>query len=292
MKAYLAYISSLILFGTIGLFVRFIDLSSSEIALFRGIIGTSCLLPIILYKTGTKSFFSGMKKNGKTLVISGLLLAGNWIFLFEAYRSTTIAVAALLYYTAPIFMLLFSTLILGERITVKKVCSISVTIIGMILLSNISSTENIHALGVVFSILGAICYAGLMVVNKLIKDMHSIDTTASQLALASIILIPYTLYSNRCSLTCVTGRSLSLLLILGFFHTGIGFLLLFYGIKNIKVHEIAILGYIDPIVSIVLSLVVFKEHLVGLQIVGAFLICLAVLSGTLRLSTKFKKKDT
>ena len=90
MKEKLLLIVVMFIFGSIGLFVKNIDLSASEVALLRGLIGSIVLLlASFLLKQKIR-----LKTNRQTrilLFLSGGALGFNWIFLFEAYHNTTVS---------------------------------------------------------------------------------------------------------------------------------------------------------------------------------------------------------
>ena len=116
-KAQLA--SSFALFGTIGIFVRYIAMPSSMVAMIRGVIGTVFLL-IYGAARGSQLKLKHVRKQLPALCISGIMIGFNWIFLFEAYNYTTVATATLCYYFAPIFVILASPFVLKERMTARK----------------------------------------------------------------------------------------------------------------------------------------------------------------------------
>ena len=282
MKSIMSFVTSMVIFGTIGAVVRFIELPSCEIALYRGLIGVFCLFPFLLFNN-RKGLARDFVANSLVLFLSGVALAGNWILLFEAYRNTTIAIAALCYYTAPVIVMALSPLILKEKVSIFKVLCIGVTLFGMILVvrvdHNFHGSYN-HFLGIVFGISAAICYATLMILNKFIKQLDGLETTVPQLFLAALILFPYVLLTGALKPIIHVDRSLMLLIVLGLVHTGIGFLLFFIGLQGLKAQRIAILSYLDPLTSVMISLFIFGEHMTFIQIAGAFLICGATLAGT------------
>ena len=118
-KATVNFLSSMVIFGTIGLFVDAIPLHSGVIALFRGIMGLVFLL-LVMALTKQKLRFDVIKKELLLLCISGGAMGLNWVLLFEAYRYTTVATATVCYYLAPAFLMLASPL-LGEKLTAKKI---------------------------------------------------------------------------------------------------------------------------------------------------------------------------
>src|SRR6184192_146006 len=101
----------MLIFGSIGVFVKGIDLSSSEIAFLRGMIGSIFLIFASLIAKQKLSFTS-IKENLVLLSLSGAAIGFNWIFLFEAYRYTTISNATLSYYFAPIFVMILAPFVL------------------------------------------------------------------------------------------------------------------------------------------------------------------------------------
>lgn len=67
-------------------------------------------------------------------------------------------------------------------------------------------------------------------------------------------------------------KSVLLLMTLGIVHAGVGFLLFFWGMSKLKGQSIAILSYIDPLTSLVISTMIIGEKMTLLQIIGAVLL--------------------
>lgn len=119
MKSKIQFILSMIIFGTMGLVVRYIDLSSSETALLSSSIG--CLFLIVVFIMMKKTIpWKLVKANAYILFLSGIALGGNWIFLYQSYDHTTLTNATLGYYFAPVFVMILSPFVLKEQLSVKK----------------------------------------------------------------------------------------------------------------------------------------------------------------------------
>ena len=127
-------VSSMLIFGTIGVFRRFIPLPSAFLACARGIIGGLCILLLIRLK-GKRNTEKLARRDLLILVVSGAMIGANWMLLFEAYNHTTVAIATLCYYMAPTIVILLSPIIFRERMTVKKAVCAAVAIAGMVLVS-------------------------------------------------------------------------------------------------------------------------------------------------------------
>jgi len=274
MKSKIQFLLSMIIFGTIGVFVRYIDLSSSEIALLRGLIG-SLFLMTVMFMMKKKISWSVVKVNALVLLLSSIALGGNWIFFFQAYKHTTVANAALSYYFAPVIVLLLSPLVLKEKLSTKKVICIGVAMFGMVLIignGGLSTSGLDDLIGIGYGLMAAVFYASLMLLNKFIKNMDGLVTTVIQLGTATVLLVPYVLFTEGFGILEVSSSSIPSILILGIVHTGIGFLLFFSGMQKIKGQSIATLSYADPITSLVISALILQEHMTVVQMLGGALL--------------------
>lgn len=273
MKEKLFFVLSMIIFGAVGVFAKYINLSSSKIALFLGLIGAIFLLAIFSFKK-QKLSWNIVKKNFIPLLVASIALSGNWIFLFQAYKETTIANAALSYYFAPVLVILLSALILKERLSLKKVLCITVALIGLFFILHNSTQEAAgnHLLGIGYGLIAAGFYATLTLTNKFIKGLEGLESTLLQLGLSVVILFPYVLFAEGLSLTSITFRTFMLMLLLGILHGGIGFYLFFAGMKGLKAQSIAVLSYVDPLTSLLISALVVREVLTLQQLIGALLL--------------------
>lgn len=275
MKSKIQFLLSMIIFGTIGVFVRYIDLDSSEIALLRGLIG-SLFLMTVMFMLKKNISWAHVKINAFILVLSSIALGGNWIFLFQAYKHTTISNAALSYYFAPVFVLILSPLVMKEKLSTKKIICIGAAMLGMLLIvgnGGLSASRLDDLIGIGYGLMAAVFYASLMLLNKFIKNMNGLETTLIQLGTATLLLVPYVFFTEGFSILEVSSSSIPFILILGMVHTGIGFLLFFSGMQDLKGQSIAALSYVDPITSLVVSAIILQEQMTFVQILGgAFLL--------------------
>ena len=273
-----ALVASMLIFGTIGIFRRHIDLPSSVIALMRGFIGTGFLLLFVLI-TGRKIDLPAIKRNLAKLLISGAVMGFNWILLFEAYRFTSVATATLCYYMAPIIMMLVSPVLLHERLTRKKILCMMLALVGMIPVSGVLEA-GFHAgelLGVLLGLGAAVLYATVVLINKTVADIGAYDKTIVQLAAAAIALVPYVLMTEDLSAIRLTGMSGTMMLLVGMVHTGFAYALYFGCTKHLSAQTLAIVSYVDPVVAILLSAVLLGESMTPLGMAGAALVLGATL---------------
>ncbi|MFF2443968.1 DMT family transporter [Priestia megaterium] len=273
MKYKIQFVLSMIIFGTMGLIVRYIDLSSSEIALLSSSIGCLFLMIVFLVRKRTISW-KLVRVNACILFFSGIALGGNWMFLYQAYDQTTLTNATLGYYFAPVFVMILSPFILKEQLPVKKIICIGIAIIGMLMIvgNGVSASGTEDLLGIFFGLLAAACYAALMLLNKFIRLKGRLEITIIQLGITALLLLPYVFLTEGFGILGVSKSSVPFIIILGIVNTGIGFWLFFSGMEKLKGQSIAMLSYVDPFVAILISAVILREHMTIVQILGGALL--------------------
>ncbi len=266
-------IISMAIFGTIAIFVKNIPLSTGEISLFRAIIG---FLSIGVYQifSGNRIKLREIKKDLPILFLSGAAIGFNWILLFQAYRYTTVSLATLSYYFAPVLLIILSAVFLKERLSAKQVICFLMASLGLILIisSGGLETSSTTTLGIIYGLGAAGLYATVIFLNKLIKNVTGIDRTLIQFIAAIMVLTPYVVKTTGINIFEVRASGLINLLILGTFHTGFTYCIYFSSVKDLVGQEAAILSYVDPLVSIILSVMILGESMSGLQVIGGLMI--------------------
>ncbi len=274
-------ILSYIVFGSIGIFVRFIPLPSSAIAAFRGIVGGLFILGFMLITKRAPSF-KDIGKNLTLLLISGIAIGFNWILLFEAYRYTSVATATLCYYMAPVFVVPASVIFLKERLTVINTVCISAAFVGMIFVSGIFTGGIKGIEGILLGLGAALLYASVIICNKKFEGISAFDRTFFQLLIAGLTVVPYMLICEDWGGIKLEPTGIILLIVVGLLHTGVAYLLYFGAVAHTPAQTVGLLSYIDPVVAIFISAVILKEQPDIYTIIGAALILLPTLYSSTR----------
>ena len=268
-RAQAMLILSMAIFGTLGLFTRNIEVSSGELALYRAVLAA---LLILIYLTITRQPipFSSIKKETPLLLASGVAMGINWILLFEAYRYTTISVATLSYYFAPVIVTAACPFLFHERLTKKQLVCFCMSTIGlfMIIGAGTGAGGSQDLMGIFCGLGAAVFYAAVILLNKFIKNVTGIHRTLLQFFAAILILIPYVAFTGGTHLAALSSIGLICLLIVGLIHTGVTYCLYFSALKDLPGQEAAILSYIDPLVAALISVTLLGETMTILQIVG------------------------
>ncbi len=268
----LMLIAAMAIFGTLGIFVRNIAVSSGELALYRAIMAT-IMIGAFLLITRQKIPFANIKKEIPLLLISGMAMGINWILLFEAYKYTTVSVATLSYYFAPVIVTIVSPLIFKEKLTGKQILCFVMSTVGIVMITGIGGIGGGRGfIGILFGLGAAVFYATVILLNKFIKNVEGIHRTFLQFVAAVIVLLPYVLATSGFNLNILDGKGWGSLLIVGLVHTGITYCMYFSSLKELPGQKVAILSYIDPLVAVLVSVTILGEAMTVWQIVGGVLI--------------------
>lgn len=265
----LKYFISVFLYGTLGFFLSFINVNSEFVVFCRGLFGCLFILCLLAIK-GQKIDFVAIKKNLKYLIISGLSLGLNEIMLFIGYKYA-VSLASLGNYTAPISIIIISAILYKEKVSFKQGLCILASFVGIVFLSGVINGSNNDIRALIFGLIGSIGFIILVFMNKKIEDIGPYDKTLVQLTFSSLTTIPLILI-NKSYLISYDVKTISILLMLGIIHTGFAYSLYFDSIKTLSPIKIAIIGYVEPVMSVLIGALFLKESMDVFTIIGAILI--------------------
>ena len=268
-----SFAASMVIFGTIGLFVRNIPVSSGELALYRAVLA-SVMLGAYLLITKQALPLGKIRRALPLLILSGIAMGFNWILLFEAYKYTTVSVATLSYYFAPVIVTVACPILFREKLGPRQWLCFAMATLGIVLITGLGDLQpgSHHLTGILFGLGAACLYATVMLLNKAIRGVEGIQRTFIQFLAAAAVLLPYVLMTGGIHLTALDGKGWAFLLIVGLVHTGITYCLYFSTLKALPGQKAAILSYIDPLVAVLVSVLVLGEQMSIPQILGGLLI--------------------
>lgn len=271
----LKYLIAVIIYGTNGFFVRFINCSSEFIVLCRGLIGSLFILSIMFVLKDLPDIKS-IKKNSLMLIISGIALGLNWIFLFAGYKYA-ISITSLCNYTAPIMVVIISSFIYKEKLNIKQILCVLFAFIGIVLLSGLFDGHingDIHCF--IYGFLAAGGFVVIVFCNRNMHDIKPLDKTVVQLFVSILTVLPFVIVNSSFP-TSLDRTSIIILIMMGVINTGLAYIFYFNSIDKLPVHKVAIIGYIEPVLSILIGAIVFNEQLSIFGIIGTILILVSAL---------------
>ena len=272
MKAKLAMGLSMALFGTISIFVKSAGISSGMLSLCRAVIA---IITILIFRTvsGNPPALRKVRRDIPWLFLSGAAMGFNWILLFEAYNYTSVSIATLSYYFAPILVMIACPLLFRERVTPLHLVCFIMSTVGIVLILNVKGGGGSNdLLGILLGLGAAVLYASVIIINKFIKNVAGIDRTLLQFTAAVIVLIPYVIFTDSFHFNGVGLREVSSIVLIGVLYTGIAYCVYFSTLPRLTGQETVLLSYLDPLVAVIVSVAVLGEPISALQLVGGVLV--------------------
>ena len=272
LRARLMLSASMAIFGTLSVFVRNIPLASGELALYRAVLA-ALLIGGYLLLTRQKLDLAGIRRELLLLLLSGVAMGFNWILLFQAYRYTTVSVATLSYYFAPVIVTVLSPVLFHEKLSRRQIVCFVMSTVGLVLVIGVTDLARggSHFTGILFGLGAAVLYATVILLNKSIRNISGIHRTFLQFLAAILVLIPYVACTGGFHLAGMPALGWGCLLVVGLFHTGVTYCMYFSALKELSGQEASILSYIDPLVAVVISVLVLHEPITALQLAGGLL---------------------
>lgn len=272
----LMLLSAMAIWGSIGIIRHYIPVDSGTLALLRSVIGAVCMA-LLLAVLRRHVDWAGIRANCRLLILSGFAVGINWLLLFEAFKHTSVAVATVCYYMAPIGVMLFSPLVLGEPINRRKGLGILMAFLGIAFVSGLFSADNagVTLTGVLYGLGAATFYMSVVLLNKRMTPMEPYTKTGVQLAASATVLLPYIVFqqwNTPMDWAIWTPTVIGLTLILGFVYTGLACALYFGSMDRLPAQTVALFSYLDPILAVILSTVLLGEPLTPSLVIGTILV--------------------
>lgn len=269
-RDFLKYLLGLLLFGSNGVVASFIALQSHEIVLLRSVFGSAFLLALFLL-TGGRFTVRQHRKDAFFIVLSGVAMAADWLLLFEAYARIGVSLGMIINYCGPVIVIACSAAFFSERITAKTIFALVSALVGAVLISWQGVQSGIDRVGLLLAVLSAFAYASMVILNKLSQGITGTENSVIQLLSTCIVVVIYVAIRQGINIYIPVGSLLPVLWI-GIVNTGLGCFLYFSSISALPAQTVAICGYLEPLSAVVFSVIILRERMLPLQIIGAVLI--------------------
>ncbi len=282
-RGYLLIAAATIIWGSIGILVRWADLPGQEnvIVFWRMLIGACFYLFTIT--ASRKSTQLRLGQHHLMLPLSGALLSFHWILMFKAINRLTVSDAVFIAYLAPVFTALLAPLILKEKLEKTTPVALLLALSGVALTSLTQRSESsLDAVGIIYALAGALTYATLVLMLKVMReDTPALTITFYQSLFGGLVLVPFTLFQSY----SIKPQGWISIIILGVIHIGIAGLLYVHAARQVKAQHIGIISYLEPLSAMVFGLLFLGERPGWQDLAGGLLIIAAGLTIFLQITT-------
>ncbi len=267
-KGYFLVFLAASMWGTLGIFAKLLyrfNLDPFTIIFYRAIIA---FLILLIYNT-----VKGLEVKKERLPFYATY-GFFTVFLFYsvyfyAVKVSSVSLAVLLLYTAPIYSTILGYLIFKEKITKMKTISLIMVIFGIMLVTQINGRINL--LGITLGLLSGLTYALYGIFGKIaMRNDEPQEALLYTIGFGALFLMPFSKFS-------VPIEALPYLFALAFFPTFLAYLLYNRALKEVEASKASIIATIEPVVALILAYLIFGEVLTSRQLLGAFFIILGAI---------------
>ncbi|MGH6809388.1 MAG: EamA family transporter [Ensifer adhaerens] len=211
----------------------------------------------------------------RTFLLGALNFSFFWAMLFvSAYRLPG-GVAATVGAIQPLIVILLSRVFLGSPIRALSIVAGVAGIVGVGLLV-LTPGATLDPLGVVAGLAGAVSMAfGTVLSRHWAPPVPPLTFTAWQLAAGGLLLVPVALFFEP-ALPTLTAENVAGLAYLGLIGAAFTYLLWFRGLSRLEPSAVAPLGFLSPVVAILLGWGVLDERLTPVQAMGILVVLVSV----------------
>lgn len=274
---YLLIAGAAALWGSVGVFLRWIDLPGSEhfVVFIRSMVSVAFLAAVIIATGRLEDFRVG--KHPVLLPASGALLTLHWVLFFKALNNLSIGDAVFITYLAPVLVALLAPLVLKEKLegTTLLALVLALSGLGLISLTGAENGMGSPAAGIIYALCSAVSYALLLFILKYLReDTPALTVTFYQTSVNAALLIPFCAFRDF----PVTTRGWTFMVVLGLVHSGLAGLVYIYAVRRVKAQHVGIIAYLEPASAMLYGLLFLGESMGWQDLVGGLLI---VVAGTL-----------
>lgn len=261
LKGYAAVLSTALLWSFGGVLIKLIPWSAMSVNAGR------CLIALLVKAAYRRSFKINWSRK---VVLAGVFFALTTIFFSSATKLTTAAVAILLQYSAPFFVMLYALVWERKKPTGLDIAT-SLAIVGGLVLCCLSGLSANGPMGIVFGVLSGACFAMMLYVNA---SEGSDPDSANFLGLAICVVVGFPSLIKEVDFS---PKTLLFVFLLGAFQLGISYIILEYGIKRVPAISVTILTALEPILNPVWVAIFYGETIGALTVAGGVIVLAASL---------------
>jgi drug/metabolite transporter (DMT)-like permease len=281
MASVLMVVTAGALWGTIGLFSRALNdagLDSFQVTEARCMITAIGLLLILgvwkrdLLKISLKDSWMFVGTGICSIIVFNILY-------FQTAQLVSLSMTAVLLYTAPCFVLIFSVFIFHEKLTAQKLAALVFAFVGCIFTAGIiGGSDDFNMMGFVMGIGSGISYSLYSIFGKFaLKKYHALTVTFYTFLFAGVALLPFCAPWHIIEVAARVDEGLWYMLGLGLLITLIPYFLYTQGLRGLDAGVASVIAFIEPMVATIAGFIVYNEEVTFFSLLGIVMILFSVI---------------
>ena len=279
-RAFIYIILAGIFWGTSGIFANYLTpygFTSVQLTAIRAFVSFFCMLIYSLILN--RKMFRAKLKDLILFAAIGVSIFLTASFYFSSMQATSISTAVILMYTAPIYVMIFSVLFLGEKLSRLKLISVVLMLIGCCLVSGVIGGLKFDAFGIITGALSGLAYGAYNILTKISMKCGCAPESTTLYSFFFMALFA-AIVSKPIEIINLTAQKPAFLIPMSI---GIGvvtcvlpYFLYTYAMKYLPAGTASSLGIVEPMAATLFSIIIFREALDIFSFLGIALILVSV----------------
>lgn len=257
--------------GFISILVAAVDLDATVLVFYR--LALAALTIGLLATAGRRRRLLRPGSEWRALVVLGVVLAVHWSLFFLTIKLSSVAVAVVTVYTAPIFIAVAAPVFLPERVSRVALAALVPATAGIVLIALAGEGGHVRALAVSTGLGAGATYAALVVGSKRVRlRLHPVPFAFWTYFVAALVLAPVLVVSGR--VLPSSWREAGALVLLGVLFTGVSGVVYVTLLGHVTAQAIGVLAFVEPVSAALLAWA-FLGQPVGAAVLGGGALVLA-----------------
>ncbi|MFN3366879.1 MAG: DMT family transporter, partial [Exiguobacterium mexicanum] len=243
----LVFLSAILwgLSGGLGSFLMSKGWDPLVVSFYRGTVGLICLLIWFVFRPVRLN-----KRLSLWAIVAGIGIVGNFVFYFVSISESSVAVAAALMYTAPIFVLLISFIFRLEKPSLFKFITIVFVMVGVVMLTEVYNvgSDQISVIGILSGLGAGLSYA-LFIFGFKYASKHGDPQGILVIAFLAFTLIMLLFTDMNEAVSVIYSPDLLWMVLLGVFGAGVSFFLYVVGLKKTSPTSASVVAMVEPVTA-------------------------------------------
>ena len=280
-KSFIYIIIAGLLWGTSGIFVHYLapyGITSLQMTAVRGTVSFICIAAYLLIYN--RRLFKTKLKELMLFAAIGVTLFLTAFLYYSSMQMTSISTAVILMYAAPIYVMVFSVLFMGEKFSKIKLVSLVLMMLGCCLVSGIIGGLKFDLVGIILGLLSGVSYATYNIITKIASERKNSPLTITVYGFMFMAIIALSISKPAGIITAAAVKPsvvVPLMIGLGVATFVTPYFLYTLAMRDLPAGTASALGIVEPMAATVYSIILFNEELTVFSAVGIVLILGAVL---------------
>ncbi len=255
------------------------EINNMQMLFYNSIVAVVSLSALVLIQNKQRAFSDYSKED--YLKMFGMGFLGLYLYYILLYGSFSMAPAGetnMINYLWPVFVVLFSILILKEKATLKTFIAMFLSFAGAVIIftrGDFSGLQNGYTSGYLLALGAAACYGLFSVVGK--KLNYEKFTSMLVFYISALILVTLTMLVFSKFVIPHSATTWLAILFLGGLANSLGSVFWFKALEKGKTHSLANLIYVTPFLALVYVFFLNGEVIPTISIMGLVLIVVGIL---------------